>query len=189
MASPVAALDKIVSIFTIPCLQDCTTIISCDDDNEKQQRLQEIAARVSALYADYFTKAGTQKLIDALVDTGYIDQKDKKNFERQVKRDFTELDSKELNSFQGALKARIIQAMEIEDRYSKNRHVSISQKDVGNSCILGEAIRDAKLNNNHNLIFIAFFPFTRCTDIDWGEGKKEFKVTVFTPKANTLSTW
>lgn len=189
MTSPAVASDKIVSIFTIPCLQDCTTIIPCQNDEEKQQWLQEIAERVSALYTDYFTKDGTQKLINALVDAGHVGQNKKEDFERIVKRDFTELNPTELNLFQYALKARILRAVETEDRYSKNRHVSIYQKDVGGNHILGEAIRDVKLHDNHNLIFIAFFPQKRETLIDWNEDKREFKITVLTSIATGFNTW
>ncbi len=188
MTSPAVASDKIVSILTIPCLQDCTTIIPCKDNDEKQQWLQEIAERVSALYADYFTQEGTQKLIDALVNTDHVDQKKREDFARIVKRDLTELDPTELNLFQDALKARILKTFEIEDEYCKDRCVRIRQKDICNE-ILGEAIQDTKLSQKYNRMYIAFFPFARRTEIEWKEDKRELKVMVITPKSNGYQTW
>lgn len=168
-------------ILQIECLKNHSEIISYLDDNDRQEKFLTIVDRITSLYTDYFTLGGHQKLLRALKEEGYI--KDIGSIKQETMLCFDEL-----IAFKETFKRAVITEFHTQKALSPTCRlgqriiaINILQKDLDKG-LLGKVIRTLEFDHAHPLIYTAFFPLTRSTQMTWYEEKKEFKVTIITPK-------
>ncbi len=176
------------SILQIDCIKDYSEIISYADEKDKEKKLEVIADRLASLYADYLTVGGHKKIHQALIDQGYL--KDKSIVKQETALCFAELVAFK-NTLQNAIVKEFNENEKFLSAYNSNTAsvlTTITHRDFCQGP-LGKTIDQLKLRQEHSLIQIAFFPSSRQTEITCNQEKKEFKVSIMTPKPTGINTW